>query len=86
MLRLCKWLLTIAAAALLPAMYLVPTLAAHRGLFFWMLYALLVLVTLFLWGIGGTGNRHVADGFTPEENEKLRETQEILRRHSLWKW
>lgn len=86
MLRLFKWLLTIAAAALMPAMYLVPTLAAHRGLFFWMLYALLVLVTLFLWGISGTGNRHVADGFTPEENQKLRETQEILRRHSLWKW
>ena len=86
MLSLLKWLLTIAAAALLPTMHLVPALAAHRGLFFWMLYALLVLVTLFLWGVSGTGNRHVADGFTPEESEKLRETQEALRHRSLWKW
>ena len=86
MLRIFKWILTIAAAALLPAMYLVPVLAAHRGLFFWMLYALLVLVTLFLWGISGTANRHVSNGFTPEENEKLRETQETLRHRSLWKW
>lgn len=86
MLCIVKWALTIAAAALLPAMYLLPALAAHRGLVTWMLYVLLVLVTVFLWGISGKGNRHVADGFTQEENEKLSEMQEILRRRSLWKW
>ena len=36
-----KWTLTIAAAALLPAMYWVPALAARRGLISWMLYGLL---------------------------------------------
>ena len=86
MLCIVKWALTIAAAALLPAMYLLPALAARRGLFAWMLYALLVLVTIFLWGISGKANRHVADAFTQEENEKLSETQEILHRRSLWKW
>lgn len=86
MLYILKWTLTIAAAVLLPAMYLLPALAARRGLFAWMLYALLVLVTIFLWGISGKANRHVTDGFTQEENEKLSETQEILHRHSLWKW
>ena len=43
-----KWLMTIAAAALLPAMYLVPALAARRGLFTWMLYGLYILVVLFV--------------------------------------
>jgi len=84
MLRVVKWMLTLAAAALLPAMYLLPALAARRGLVSWMLYVLLVLVTAFLWGVSGKGNRHVAEGFTPEENEKLQETQEHLRRRSLW--
>ena len=86
MLRVIKWTLTGIAAALLPAMYLVPALAERRGLVSWMLYVLLVLVTAFLWGISGKGNRHVAEGFTPEEREKLRETQEVLQQHSLWKW
>ena len=85
MLYILKWTLTIAAAVLLPAMYLLPALAARRGLFAWMLYALLVLVTIFLCGISGKANRHVADAFTQEENEKLRETQEILRQRSPWK-
>jgi len=85
MLCIVKWALTIAAAALLPAMYLLPALAAHRGLVSWMLYVLLVLVGGFRWGGSGEGNRHVADGFTQEENEKLRETQEILRQRSPWK-
>jgi len=81
-LRVVKWMLTLAAAALLPAMYLLPALAARRGLVSWMLYALLVLVTVFLWGISGKGNRHVAEGFTPEENERLRETRESLYHRS----
>lgn len=86
MFRLIKWILTLAAAALLPAMYLLPSLAPHRGLLTWMLYALLVLVTVFLWGISGKGTRHVADDFTPEESERLRETQELLHRRSRWNW
>lgn len=86
MLQSFKWMLTVATAALLPDMYLMPALAARRDLLAWMLYILLVLVTVFVWGISGKGNRHVADGFTPEEDEKLRETQEVLRQNSLWNW
>ena len=85
MLQSFKWMLTVATAALLP-MYLMPALAARRDLLAWMLYILLVLVTVFVWGVSGKGNRHVADGFTPEEDEKLRETQEVLRQNSLWNW
>ena len=66
-----KWTLTIAAAALLPAMYWVPALAARRGLISWMLYGLLVLV-VFVWGVTGKGNRNVSRGFDPEtDNRKL---------------
>ena len=32
--RVIKWAMTIGAAALLPAMFFVPALAARRGLFF----------------------------------------------------
>ena len=78
MLDVIKWTLTFMAAALLPAMYLLPALAERRGLVFWMLYILLVLLTVFFWGLSGKGNRHVADGFTPEENKNLQETQDLL--------
>ena len=44
--QIVKWLMTVAAALLLPAMYLVPALAERRGLFFWMLYGLYILVVL----------------------------------------
>ena len=84
MLGIIKWVLTLAAAVLLPAVYLLPALAARRGLVFWMLYVLLVVLTVFLWSITGKGNRHVADGFTPEEHAKLQETQESLRHRSTW--
>ena len=76
--------LTIAAAALLPAMYWVPALAARRGLISWMLYGLLVLV-VFVWGVTGKGNRNVSRGFDPEtDNRKLDETKEIIRERSRW--
>ena len=79
-----KWTLTIAAAALLPAMYCVPALAARRGLISWMLYGLLVLV-VFVWGVTGKGNRNVSRGFDPEtDNRKLDETKEIIRERSRW--
>ena len=84
MLGFIKWALTCSAVALPPAMYLLPALAERRGFVFWLLYILLVLLTAFLWGIAGKGNRHVADGFTPEENRKLQETQEILHRGRFW--
>ena len=80
-----KWLMTIAAAALLPAMYLVPALAERRGLFSWMLYGLYILVMLFVWGVTGRGNRNVSQGFDPEaDNQKLEETREIIREKSRW--
>ena len=79
-----KWTLTIAAAALLPAMYWVPALAARRGLISWMLYGLLVLL-VFVWGVTGKGNRNVSRGFDPEtDNRKLDETKEIIRERSRW--
>ena len=81
-----KWTLTIAAAALLPAMYWVPALAARRGLFTWMLYGLYILVVLFVWGAAGKGNRNVSRGFDPEaDNQTLDETREIIRERSRWK-
>ena len=80
-----KWLMTIAAAALLPAMYLVPALAARRGLLFWMLYGLYILVVLFVWGVTGKGNRNVGRDFHPEtDSRKLDETREVLRERSRW--
>ena len=51
--QIVKWLMTVAAVLLLPAMYLVPVLAERRGLFSWMLYGLYILVVLFIWGVTG---------------------------------
>ena len=83
--QIVKWLMTMAAVLLLPAMYLVPALAERRGLFAWMLYGLWVLVVLFLWGVTGKGNRDVSQGFDPEaDNQKLDETKEVLRERSRW--
>ena len=83
--QVIKWTLTIGAAALLPAMFFVPALAARRGLFFWMLYGVYVLVVLFLWGITGKGNRNVSRGFDPAvDNQTLDETKDILREKSRW--
>ena len=82
--QIVKWLMTVAAVLLLPAMYLVPALAERRGLFSWMLYGLLVLV-VFVWGVTGKGNRNVSRGFDPEtDNRKLDETKEIIRERSRW--
>ena len=83
--QVIKWTLTIGAAALLPAMFFVPALAARRGLFFWMLYGVYVLVVLFIWGVTGKGNRNVNQGFDPEaDNRKLDETREIIRERNRW--
>ena len=83
--RIIKWVMTVGAVLLLPAMYLVPALAERRGLFAWMLYGLWVLVVLFLWGVTGKGNRDVSQGFDPEaDNQKLDETKEVLRERSRW--
>ena len=81
-----KWVMTAGAVLLLPAMYLVPALAERRGLFFWMLYGLYILVVLFVWGAAGKGNRNVSRGFDPEaDNQTLDETREIIRERSRWK-
>ena len=83
--QIVKWLMTVAAVLFLPAMYLVPALAERRGLFFWMLYGLYILVVLFVWGVTGKGNRNVSRGFDPEtDNRKLDETKEIIRERSRW--
>ena len=83
--RIIKWVMTVGAVLLLPAMYLVPALAERRGLFAWMLYGLWVLVVLFLWGVTGKENRDVSQGFDPEaDNQKLDETKEVLRERSRW--
>lgn len=80
-----KWVMTIGAAALLPAMFFVPALAARRGLFSWMLYGVYVLVVLFVWGVTGKANRNVSQGFDPETgNQKLNETKEIIWERNLW--
>ena len=83
--QVIKWTLTIGAAALLPAMFFVPALAARRGLFVWMLYGVYVLVVLFIWGVTGKGNRNVGRGFAPEtDNQKLDATKELIREQSRW--
>ena len=83
--RIIKWVMTAGAVLLLPAMYLVPALAERRGLFFWMLYGLYILVVLFVWGVTGKGNRNVSQGFDPEaDNQKLDEIKETLREKSRW--
>ena len=83
--QIVKWLMTMAAVLLLPAMYLVPALAERRGLFSWMLYGVYVLAVVFLWGITGKGNRNVSQDFDPEtDNQKLDGTKDILREKSRW--
>ena len=83
--QIVKWLMTIVAALLLPAMYLLPALAERRGLFSWMLYGLYVLAVLFVWGVTGKGNRNVSRDFDPEaDNRKLDETREIIRERNRW--
>lgn len=83
--QIMKWLMTIVAVLLLPAMYLVPVLAELRDFFFWMLYGVYLLVVLFVWGVTGKGNRNVSWDFEPEtDNQKLDETQEVLREKSRW--
>ena len=77
--------MTIVAVLLLPAMYLVPVLAEFRDLFFWILYGIYLLVVLFAWGVTGKGNRNVSRDFESEtDNQKLDETQEVLREKSRW--
>lgn len=83
--RAIKWAMTIGAVLLLPAMYLVPTLAERRDFFSWMLYGLYVLITLFVWGVTGKGNRNVSRDFDPDmDNRNLDETKEIIRERSRW--
>ena len=77
--------MTIVAVLLLPAMYLVPVLAEFRDLFFWILYGIYLLVVLFVWGVTGKGNRNMSRDFESEtDNQKLDETQEVLREKSRW--
>lgn len=77
--------MTIVAVLLLPAMYLVPVLAEFRDLFFWILYGIYLLVVLFVWSVTGKGNRNVSRDFESEtDNQKLDETQEVLREKSRW--
>ena len=77
--------MTIVAVLLLPAMYLVPVLAEFRDLFFWILYGIYLLVVLFVWGVTGKGNRNESRDFESEtDNQKLDETQEVLREKSRW--
>ena len=83
--QIVKWLMTIAAVLLLPAMYLVPVLAERRDLFFWMLYGLYILAVLFVWGVTGKGNRNVSREVDPEaDNQTLEATKEALREKSRW--
>ena len=83
--QIIKWLMTIVAVLLLPAMYLVPVLAEFRDLFFWILYGISLLVVLFVWGVTGKGHRNVSRDFESEtDNQKLDETQEVLREKSRW--
>ena len=83
--QIVKWLMTIVAVLLLPAMYLVPVLVEFRELFFWILYGIYLLVVLFVWGVTGKGNRNVSRDFESEtDNQKLDETQEVLREKSRW--
>ena len=83
--QIIKWFMTIVAVLLLPAMYLVPVLAEFRDLFFWILYGIYLLVVLFVWGVTGKGNRNMSRDFESEtDNQKLDETQEVLREKSRW--
>ena len=75
-----------AAAILFPAaVFLIPGL--RPGFFGWLFYGIFLLVTLFVWGIGGKGNRRVSEGFDPDsDNQELDLTRQKLRESSKWNW
>ena len=86
MYRVVKWAMTILAILYLPAIFLLPFLSALRTeLWAWIFYGVFVLLTVFVWGIGGKANRTVGQGVDKDEaNKQTKITQEL--EHSKWYW
>lgn len=74
------------AVLFLLGLWLVPAMRGLRSNFFvWFFFAVYVLVTLFVWGIGSKKNRTVGEGFDPVQgNKDLYVTREHLKERSKW--
>lgn len=86
MYKTVKWTMLVLSILYLPAVFLVPLLTfLHTDLLAWILYGAFVLLTVFVWGIGGKANRTVGQGMDlQEKNEDIKVTQEVLRSRSYW--
>lgn len=86
MYRIVKWTMLVLCGLYLLAVFLVPFFGFLRtDLLAWILYVAFVLMTVFVWGIGGKPNRTVGQGMDlREKNEDIKVTQEVLRSRSYW--
>ena len=86
MYRIVKWSMLILAILYLPAVFLLPFLSVLRTeLWAWIFYGVFVLLTAFVWGIGGKANRTVGQGIDKDEvNKETKITQELERSKSYW--
>lgn len=86
MYRIVKWTMSVLCVLYLPCVLLVPGLAFLRtDLLAWILYGAFVLMTVFVWGIGGKANRTVGQGMDlDKKNKEIRITQELERSKHYW--
>ena len=86
MYKIVKWTMLVLCGLYLLAVFLVPFFGFLRtNLLAWILYVAFVLMTIFVWGIGGKANRTVGQGMDlREKNEDIKVTQEVLRSSSYW--
>lgn len=86
MYRIVKWTMLVLCGLYLLAVFLVPFFGFLRtDLLAWILYVAFVLMTVFVWGIGGKANRTVGQGVDKDEvNKQTKMTQELER--SKWYW
>lgn len=86
MYRVVKWTMLALSILYVPAALLVPFLAFLRtDLLCWILYGAFVLMTVFVWGIGGKANRTVGQGMDlNEKNQEIKITQELERSKHYW--
>ena len=86
MYRIVKWAMTVVAVLYLPAALFLPALDFLRGdALSWVCYGAFVLLTAFVWGIGGKANRTVGRGVDRDEvDRETRITQEVERSKAYW--
>lgn len=86
MYRIVKWTMLSLSILYLPAIFLIPFLAALRtSLLAWLLYVIFVMVTVFVCLINSKACRTVGQGMDlDEKNKEIKITQELERSKHYW--